>query len=818
MGLINVLKLHWKRNTSLFRENRDALLLYNYRFLCVLNYAALVIMFSLVLISYIPSNTFFNKPAYHKFYMSFFFVFLAIATATFLFGEFVKKHPLVFLYVFTFSMHLFATIMCIMATHPDPYTITLGFLVIFPICIMEFSDRLFVLNSLIVAVELVFSYKYKDVGCFVTDTIDCIIFGIIGVVLGGVFRSYYLRYATIKAHSHDKDMELLKAKDEAKSTFLANMSHEIRTPINAIIGFDEMILRECSDKSILSYANEINSSSRNLLSIINDILDFSKIESGKMEIICVKYDINSMLNDLINMVSPRAKERGLDFVVNVNPMIPCQLYGDDIRIRQCILNLLTNAVKYTNEGSVSFTLDFRGGGEETIKLFVSVKDTGIGIKKENIPHLFDSFDRLEERSLRSVEGTGLGLPITKNLLKKMGAELNIESTEGVGSTFSFEIEQKVASVEPIGNFSARIKSINEAQSAYSESFHAPTAKILVVDDMKINLTVIANLLKKTQIQLDTALSGDAAIDLVKRNRYNVIFIDHRMPGKDGLETIAEMRSDHENLNKNTPCIAFTANAIYGAREMFLRHGFVDYITKPVDYKKFEKLLMDYLPPELIAKDEEESPQEAALEQVELSRAEHDDAFLGAYKHVAGVNIDSALMHCGEESILKTAVFDFYDAIDKNLFFIEYYERNGDWKNYTILVHSLKSSSKLIGIENLSAEAAYLEKCCDDHNYKEAEEKTEALIKHYASYVGHLLPIVNPGTSPSGMKELMGEERFNEACAAIKECVTVDDFDSSENIVVAMSTYEIPEKLKGRYKALRSSVYTRNKQAILGSLI
>ncbi|HAM78363.1 MAG TPA: hybrid sensor histidine kinase/response regulator [Treponema sp.] len=817
MGLINALKLQWKRTASLFRENRDALYLYNYRFLCVLNYAALFIMFSLVLISYIPANTFFNKPSYHKFYMSFFFVFLSIAIATFLFGEYVKKHPLVFLYVFTFSMHIFATVMCCMARVPDPYTITLCFLVVFPICIMDLSFKLFVLNSLVVAVDLFFSYKFKDVGVFVTDIIDCVIFGIIGVVLGGVFRSYYLRYATIKAHSHDKDMELLKAKDEAKSTFLANMSHEIRTPINAIIGFDEMILRECADKTILNYANEINSSSRNLLSIINDILDFSKIESGKMEIICVKYDINSTLNDLINMITPRAKERGLEFIVNVNPMIPCQLYGDDIRIRQCILNLLTNAVKYTNKGSVSFTLDFRNGSDdETVKLFVSVKDTGIGIKKENIPKLFDSFDRLEERSVRSVEGTGLGLPITKSLLKKMGTELMVESEEGVGSTFSFEIEQKVASAEPIGNFSARIKSINEAHSTYSESFHAPTAKILVVDDMKINLTVIANLLKKTQIQLDTALSGDAAIDLVKHNKYDVIFIDHRMPGKDGLETIAEMRSDHENLNKSTPCIAFTANAIYGAREMFLRHGFVDYITKPVDYQKFEKLLMDYLPPELVVRNEEAKEEQPLAVHEEPS--EHDDTFFAAYKNVPGVNIESALMHCGEESILKTAVSDFYDAIDKNIFFIEYYQRNGDWKNYTIRVHSLKSSSKLIGIEELSAEAAYLEKCCDEHNYREADEKTDALVQHYASYTGHLFPVVTPGSSPSGMKEVMEEKRFNEAYAAIKECVAVDDFDSCENIVVAMSIYEIPEKLKSRYKTLRASVYTRNKQAILETSI
>ena len=816
MGFINALKLKWKRDASLFKENKEALYLYNYRLLCVLNYSALFIMFSLVLVSYIPANTFFNKPLYHEFYMTFFFVFLTIAVATFLFGDFVRRYPLGFLYLYTFSMHLFATIMCVMATHPDPYTITLCFLVIFPICIMDLTARFFVLNSLIVATVLVFSYKFKDTGCFVTDIIDCVIFGITGVVLGGVFRGYYLRYATMKAHSHDKDMELLRAKDEAKSTFLANMSHEIRTPINAIIGFDEMILRECADKTILNYANEINSSSRNLLSIINDILDFSKIESGKMEIICVKYDINSTLNDLINMITPRAKERGLEFIVNVNPMIPCQLYGDDIRIRQCILNLLTNAVKYTNKGSVTFTLDFKSGGEETIKLFVSVKDTGIGIKKENIPKLFNSFDRLEERSVRSVEGTGLGLPITKNLLIKMGSDLMVESEEGVGSTFSFEIEQKVASAEPIGNFSARIKTMNEAHSSYSESFHAPTAKILVVDDMKINLTVIANLLKNTQVQLDTALSGDAAIDLVKKNKYNVIFIDHRMPGKDGLETIAEMRSNHENLNKSTPCIAFTANAIYGAREMFLRHGFVDYITKPVDYKKFEKLLMDYLPPELVIRNEHE--EDDATGSVSSVRSEHDDSFFSAYKNVQGVNIDSALLHCGEESILKTAVFDFYDAIDKNSFFIEHYQRIGDWKNYTILVHSLKSSSKLIGIEDLSAEAAYLEKCCDDHNYKEAEEKTGDLLKHYGLYTNLLLSIVTPGSSPSGMKEVMEEKRFNDAYNAIKECVTVDDFDSSENIVVAMSTYEIPEKLQGRYKALRTSVYTKNKQAILSSTI
>lgn len=808
MNLFNYVKSSWKENKLLLWENKETLNRYNYRFLCILNYSSALIMFSLVIISYLPVNTLFNEASYHNLYVTFFFVFLAISITSFLFSDFIKKHPLPLLYIFMISIHCFATAMCYLSPEPDPYTITLGFLIIFPFCVMDNALRLLVINILITVFEIIVSSKIKQLGNFITDVIDCSIFCTLGVSLGSFFRKYYLQYARLKAHSHDKDMEILKAKSEAKSTFLANMSHEIRTPINAVIGFDEMILRECNEPAILTYAREIKSSSQSLLSIINDILDFSKIEAGKIQINPVKYDIDSTLNDLINMISPKIKERDLEFVVNVNPDIPCKLYGDDIRIRQCVLNLLTNAAKYTNSGSVIFTVDLKSIKEDTASILFSVQDTGIGIKEENIPKLFDSFDRLEENQLRSVEGTGLGLPITKNFLEKMGSSLIVKSKEGVGSTFYFILEQTIADSTPIGNFQARIKSINETSKNYSESFHAPKARILVVDDMKINLTVITNLLKKTQIQIDTAQSGDMAIQLVKKNLYNIIFIDHRMPGKDGLETIAEMRSSHDNLNKNVPCIAFTANAIYGAREMFLRHGFVDYITKPVDYTKFEKLLLQYLPAELLTK--EGSEPQKTRETDNLPGTE--SPFILSYSKISGVNIKAALEHCGEESILKTAVSDFYDSIDKHHFFIEFYAQHEDWKNYTILVHSLKSSARLIGLEQLSKDAAFAEQCCDERTFEKIQEINPPLLKLYRSYSLLLAPIVS-NEENRGICEIMESKRFLEAYNAIKECAQAGDFDSAENIITAMTTYEMPDSIQKTFSILRASVYTKNKEAL-----
>ncbi len=397
----------------------------------------------------------------------------------------------------------------------------------------------------------------------------------------------------------------------AKSHFLSTMSHDIRTPMNAIIGMNEMILRDSRDEQILMYSESIRAAGNTLLGIINDILDFSKIEAGKMEIINVDYNFVSVLNDLVNMVQRKADEKGLQFKLEVDNNIPRIMHGDEIRIKQVITNILSNAVKYTKEGSVTFSISASKCEDdpECVILHVSVRDTGIGIKKEELDKLFVAFERIEEKRNRNIEGTGLGMAIAQNFLNLMGSKIQVDSEYGKGSVFSFDLKQKVVKWEPVGEFDAAYKRFIRERKQYRVQFLAPKARILVVDDTEVNLKVFVSLLSRTKMQIDTADSGDTCIALFKRNLYDVIFLDHMMPDKDGIETIKEMKECTDTPNKKTPVICLTANAVSGMREMYINAGFDDYLTKPIDTDRLESMLLTYLPPDLVEKVQDEGKEE-----------------------------------------------------------------------------------------------------------------------------------------------------------------------------------------------------------------
>ena len=385
--------------------------------------------------------------------------------------------------------------------------------------------------------------------------------------------------------------EQAQTANRVKSDFLANMSHEIRTPINAILGMNEMILREEKDEAIYEYASSVHTAANTWLTLVNDVLDFSKIESGKMEIIPTEYELGSLINDSYNMIAESLEKKGLAIEVQCDESLPRILKGDEVRIRQIFTNLLSNAVKYTEQGRVKIAV--KGiANENEFRLILQVEDTGIGIRPEDIDKLFHKFERLDMIKNHNIQGTGLGLSITGQLVELMHGEIRVESTYGAGSCFTVSLPQQIVDNSPLGRIGEYHSTV---KTGYHESFHAPAAEILVVDDVEMNLLLVRNLLKQTQIQIDTALSGEQCLEMCSRKHYDVIFMDHMMPEMDGIETLARMKKMLDSPNKNTPVIMLTANALTGMREEYLRQGFQDYISKPIQGGRLESLLLKYLP-------------------------------------------------------------------------------------------------------------------------------------------------------------------------------------------------------------------------------
>ncbi|MBO5088450.1 MAG: response regulator [Lachnospiraceae bacterium] len=446
----------------------------------------------------------------------------------------------------------------------------------------------FVLNTVNVNPTLTLGLYYVFPRCLIYITFVAISNKIFDIVSGS-FEKIQL--------TNELEQAKLAAEqaNRAKSDFLAKVSHEIRTPINAILGMDEMILRESQEDHVKEYATDIKSSTNNLLNIINDILDASKIESGKMEIVPVKYDMGKILKDLYHMFDIKARDSKLTLQFDIDSSIPSGYIGDDVRIRQVLSNLLSNAIKYTKEGSVILTIRGRTEDNKAILSF-SVKDTGIGIKEEDIDKLFFAYERMDKKQNHYVEGTGLGLNITVQLLKLMGSELQVTSEYGKGSEFFFELEQEITDFSPIKDYKDT-KSQTEESGQYKENYYAPNARILVVDDNAINRKVFMHLLKDTRIQIDEAESGQQGITLLEQEHYDIIFLDHMMPEMDGIEALAIMRE--KPFGKDVPIIMLTANAIIGAKEQYLEQGFDGFLSKPIVLNELHTIIKKHLPMKLI---------------------------------------------------------------------------------------------------------------------------------------------------------------------------------------------------------------------------
>ncbi|MCR5321762.1 MAG: response regulator [Lachnospiraceae bacterium] len=717
----------------------------------------------------------------------------------------------------------------------------------------------------------------------------------------------------LKEKYDEAEIKMQKAMeaDRSKSLFLAQMSHEIRTPMTAILGMTELLLRDSKEPRVIEHANAIMSSGRTLIGIINDILDFSKIEAGKLQIINEEYYFTSTFYDVLNNIEQKISEKRLNFVVYFDPKIPASFYGDEVRIKQIIINLLTNAVKYTEVGQIELRAYVTDRVDDTCMLHVVVSDTGIGIAKENIDKLFNGFERLGAQKNKDIEGTGLGLAITKQLVDNMNGTIKVDSEVARGSTFSVTIPQKIVNerdsivldecenvkllvfcssindlknyrstlqdfnietdyasngdeldrklkakdythiIVPLVEFERRrkandplikddrvvvglyyreymadvlghriinmpISSINlstlilentEASKHFegnrSNAYVAPDVNMLVVDDNLVNLRIFVGLLEDHKMNIYTADSGMHCIEMCRKMKFDLIFLDHMMPKKDGIETLHEMREDTATLNADTPVVAFTANAVSGMKDMFLEQGFNDFLSKPIELSKLEDILSYYLPSDKVisirnnsaAYNEIMSKHDDELAGLTVSDENEDTANKQGAFTIEGLNMEQALFYSGNSyDTLKDILGVFVEDGTKKLDLLVQYIEEEDFDNYRIEIHAVKSLCKGIGADNLSEKALRLENACKEGDYDYVRENAQ---EAYTDYVLLLAKIDETLTGLKSEKE--NEKDASEGKAApileVKEqllCIKLLLAEFEENTAIKLA-----DELKGR---------------------
>ena len=617
----------------------------------------------------------------------------------------------------------------------------------------------------------------------------------------------FLNATTIELEEAAKEAQVA---NQAKSDFLSRMSHEIRTPINAVLGMDEMILRESTQPTIRDYAMDIYTAGNTLLSLINDILDVSKIESGKMQIIPVEYDLSSVIHDLSGMIALRAQAKNLKLEVSVDETLPSRLYGDDVRLRQVVTNILTNAVKYTKEGTVYFRVGGQREGKK-VQLRIEVEDTGMGIKEEDLPKLSQAFERIEEKRNRSIEGTGLGMNITTQLLEMMGSKLCVESVYGKGSKFYFTIEQKIINDTPIGNFEERLKNMAEDYH-YARTFAAPDANVLVVDDNSLNRKVFIGLLKQTGMQVTEADSGAKCLELAQKHPYHIIFLDHMMPEMDGIETLHRLKALSDSQNQNTPVYALTANAVSGAKEMYLKEGFDGFISKPIVADKLERVIRESLPPELLVEVTAEAGEAAS--EIESARMPED------LPDVEGLDWNYAWLHLSDRELLETTVREFYDMIPAHAEKLEQLFENlcsgfdSDVSDspqlqealaqYRIRVHSMKSVAGTIGIVPLAGMANTLEYAARDKKVEVIRAMHGILLENWLSYREKLQGVFGIGEAMQ-KTEVADMGLVRAKLEMLNYSMQELDVDTADPIIDELLGYEFSEDVSEKMQQLKAAV-------------
>ena len=580
--------------------------------------------------------------------------------------------------------------------------------------------------------------------------------------------------------------------NRAKTNFVSNMSHEIRTPMNSIVGITEILLRSRHSPKEQEYLLNIQSSGRVLLTIINDVLDCSKMEAGKMQLFDEPYDTCSLFHDLRISMENRIGHSGLELIYDIDQDIPCKLKGDMGRIRQVIINLVNNAIKYTEKGSVRFSVHVRQKNTDKVMLYYEVADTGIGIRKEDQKILFDAFQRVEMDRNRYVEGTGLGLTISQNLVNMMGGVIEVESEYGKGSRFFFTIEQTIIDPTPVSavNYNGQKDNVTEKEAECL--FIAPEAHILLVDDNELNLVVAKELLKPLRMQIDTAENGLQAVKMVRGSQYDLVLMDHMMPVMDGIEAAKAIRALPEDKYQKLPIIALTANAMVDARKEFLNAGMNGFVAKPIDFARICNQLKLWLPKDLVRDVPKEEAKKLLADDLSDREIQPEDSQRG-FSFEEGVN------HCGSKAALMKTIRIFYRTIDSKANKIEQCLKEGLISDYVIEIHALKSSALLIGAVPLSEAAKELEDYGKQGKTEVLEEKTPDVLTLYRDLKNILRPYAE---KEEDAKKEFSDGEWITALQQIHQCIEQFDLDGVDQIMEQLEEYQVPECIRESMDQLR----------------